>query len=152
MRRALTDNEIHEILQKGCYGHLGCIDGGQPLVIPITYVYDAHAIFSFSFEGGKIAAMRKNPAVCFQVEQLHGTDGWRSVMIWGTFEEVQGDERDGAYSLILERLWKESSRDHPLFLPFRHSAQTLEAAKNGTGVVLYRIGIAKQTGIMEQYE
>ncbi len=153
MIRALTDNETHELLEKECYGHLACCETTQqPYLVPITYVYDRNAIHSFSFTGTKIDIMRKNPHVCFQIEHLREPNEWRSAMVWGMFEELSGNDREEALSLILERLWKESNRDHPLFLPFRNSAATLEKEKDGTDVVLYRIVIEKQTGRLEQYE
>ncbi|OGJ61175.1 hypothetical protein A3C37_05355 [Candidatus Peribacteria bacterium RIFCSPHIGHO2_02_FULL_53_20] len=153
MIRALTDNEIHELLEKECYGHLACIEKPKrPYVVPITYVYHENALYSFSFQGTKIDIMRKNPHVCFQVERLREENQWRSAMVWGTFEELSGKERDAAMSRILERLWWESNRDHPIFLPFRNSAETLEKSKHEKNVVLYRILMEEKTGRLEQYE
>lgn len=151
--RELTDNEIHELLEKECYGHLGCCDSlERPYVVPVTYVYQENALYSFAFEGRKIDIMRRNPHVCFQIEHLRESSEWRSAMVWGTFEELKGEAREHALSLILERLWRESNRDHPLFLPFRNSAQTLERSKHDDQVVLYRIVIHQQTGRLEHYE
>jgi uncharacterized protein len=153
MMRDLTDNEIHELLEKECYGHLGYCDGPKkPYVMPITYVYFENAIYAFSFEGKKTQIMRKHPDVCFQIEHLKESNQWRSAMIWGRFEELSGEDREKALSLILERLWRESNRDHPLFLPFRNSAETLEKSKDEKNVVLYRIPIMGKTGRLEQYE
>ena len=104
------------------------------------------------FQGTKIDIMRKNPHVCFQVERLREENQWRSAMVWGTFEELSGKERDAAMSRILERLWWESNRDHPIFLPFRNSAETLEKSKHEKNVVLYRILMEEKTGRLEQYE
>ena len=120
--------------------------------MPIAYVYDGNAIYSFSFLGTKIDIMRKNPQVCFQAEHLRDDTEWRSAMVWGTFEELAGEEREMAMSLILERLWRESSRDHPFFLPFRNSAKTLEKSKDEKSVVLYRICIEEKKGRIEVYE
>jgi nitroimidazol reductase NimA-like FMN-containing flavoprotein (pyridoxamine 5'-phosphate oxidase superfamily) len=153
MIRDLTDGEMHELLEKECYGHLACCsDLAKPYLVPITYVYHENAIYSFSFIGTKIDIMRKNPHVCFQAERKHDTTDWRSVMVWGEFEELTGDDREHAFSLILDRLWQESNRDHPIFLPFRNSAETLRKARDEKSVVLYRIVMKEKTGRMEQYE
>lgn len=153
MQRALTDNEVHELLEKENYGHLACCDGPKrPYLVPITYVYHESALYSFSFTGEKIDIMRKNPHVCFQTERLREPDSWRSAMVWGTFEELSGKDREAAMALILERLWRESNRDHPLFLPFRSSVEMLKKSENEKNVILYRIVIEKKKGRMEQYE
>jgi uncharacterized protein len=153
MIRALTDNEIHELLEKESYGHLGYCEGPKkPYVMPITYVYHENALYAFSFEGKKTQVMRKHPDVCFQIEHLRDSTQWRSVMVWGRFEELKGEDREKGMSLILERLWKESNRDHPLFLPFRSSAELLEKTKDEESTVLYRIVMTEKTGRLEQYE
>lgn len=153
MIRDLTDLEIEQLLQKECYGHLGCCTEVQrPYVVPVTFAYEKHAIHCFSFEGKKVDMMRKQPHVCFQIEQHTTAESWKSVMIWGAFEELSGEARADALSLLLERLWSEANRDHPLYLPFRNSAKTLEAARKEENVVLYRINILEQSGRMETYE
>jgi len=32
--------------------------------------------------------MRKNPEVCFQLDVIENLASWRSVICWGTFEEL----------------------------------------------------------------
>jgi len=153
MIRDLTDNEIHALLDQQSYGHLGCLSPKNTIyIVPVTYVYKEHALYVFSFEGTKIDYMRTNPSVCFQTEKHMNAESWQSAIVWGQFEELTGEERTQAFDLLLERLWSESNRDHPLYFPFRNSRETLEAAKHEENVVLYRITIEKQTGRMEQYE
>ena len=48
--------------------------------------------------------MRKNPAVCFQVEELKNMANWKSVILRGSFEELKpGDERNQAIQALLRR-------------------------------------------------
>ena len=44
----------------------------QTYVVPVTYAYDGEAIYAHSLEGLKLALMRKNPHVCFEVEDVQG--------------------------------------------------------------------------------
>ena len=95
---------IEELLQRGIIGHLGCQDNGTPYVVPISYAYDGQYIYCHSSEGTKIRMMRKNPAVCFQVEELKNMANWKSVILRGSFEELKpGDERNQAIQALLRR-------------------------------------------------
>ncbi len=90
MRRNLEKEEGIQILTDNYIGHLGYISGGYPHVVPITYYYDAatHTITSYSSEGHKITAMRKNPAVSLCVDEISSVADWQSVLVHGTFEEL----------------------------------------------------------------
>lgn len=153
MVRDLTDLEIQQLLQKQCYGHLGCAtDAKHPYIYPVTYAFHNRSIVCFSFEGKKVDMMRTQSRVCFQVEELSNAESWKSAMVWGEFEELTGKERSAAFTLLLERLWQETNKDHPLYFPFRNSARALEAAKNEENIVLFRINIDEQSGRTEVYE
>lgn len=91
MRRSLNTEEITELLSKNYIGRLGYIANGTPYVIPITYFYDeeSKSIVSYSGEGHKIKAMRKNPMVSLEVDQIESIYDWKSVLIHGTYEELE---------------------------------------------------------------
>ena len=153
MIRELTNGEIDQLFGEKSYGHLGCcVHPANPYVVPLTYVYKKNQIYSFSFEGQKIDMLRKNPYPCFQVEKKATELKWLSAIAWGEYEELTGDERTEGFSLLIEKFWHEAVEDNPLYLPFRNSARTLEAAKKEENVVLFRINVNKKTGRMEQYE
>ena len=48
--------------------------------------------------------MRENPEVCFEVEQVDNLASWRSVIAWGTYEELHGSEAKKAMGLLVERV------------------------------------------------
>lgn len=154
MIETMSDKEMEELLTTRCYGHLGCLmDDGRPYVVPITYAYGYNCLFSFSFEGQKIDCMRSNPDVCVQVEQALEGDRWRSVIAWGEFEELtEEQERTNALTLLLNRLWNEGVKEHSIFVPFRNSEKSMEAALNDEGCVLFRVNIEEMTGRYEKYE
>ena len=154
MKRDLTPEEIEQLLVDSNYGHLGCIDGKEPYVVPITYVYDDDVIYSFAFEGRKIDVMRKNPHVCVQVDHvMPDTEQWKSAIAWGTFVELtKQDEIDEALDMLISRLYEEGVHKHNVFMPFRNSVETMERAIDEDDTVLYRINVSKKTGRYEQYE
>ena len=154
MKIDLSDSDIDAFLESQCYGHIGCsASSGKQYIVPITFVYHEGAIYSFSFEGRKIAMLRENPKACFQVEDLTVEKCWKSVIVWGDFEELKGDERSHAFQLLINRLWAEE--DHlgrSILMPFRESLEALKAAREEEGTVLYRINLTEKTGRFEQAE
>lgn len=92
MRRNLDQKEGIELLANNYIGHLGYISGSYPHVVPITYHYDkaTHTLTSYSSEGHKIDAMRKNPLVSLCVDEISSVADWQSVLVHGTFEELSG--------------------------------------------------------------
>lgn len=88
----MDQKEGIELLSNHYIGHLGYISGAYPHVIPITYYYDkaSNTITSYSSEGHKIEAMRKNPRVSLCVNEIHSVADWQSVLVYGSFEELTG--------------------------------------------------------------
>jgi len=104
MMGELTAAEIEQVLHAEVLGHLGCIADGWPYVVPISYVYEGGSIYSNCSEGMKLQAMRENPLVCFEVEQIRGMANWRTVIARGRFEELLHDERERAVDILAMRL------------------------------------------------
>ena len=92
MIQDLGTKEGRQLLCDNYIGHLAFIAGGWPHSIPITYYYsDAkNTIISYAAEGHKIKAMRKNPKVSFEVNEIDSVTTWRSVLVYGEFEELHG--------------------------------------------------------------
>lgn len=92
MRKNLKEKEIVELLTDKYIGHLGYISGSSPFVVPITYFYDeaTHTIISYSADGHKIDAMRKNKFVSLCVDEINSVADWQSVLVHGTYNELSG--------------------------------------------------------------
>ena len=97
----LSANEIEDLLHKQIVGRIGCHDEDIVYVVPISYAYDDDCVYCHSYEGKKLDIMRKNPKVCFQVDEMGDMANWRSVMAWGKFEELSNDEEKAKALLIL---------------------------------------------------
>jgi nitroimidazol reductase NimA-like FMN-containing flavoprotein (pyridoxamine 5'-phosphate oxidase superfamily) len=104
MMGELTTAEIDQVLRAEVLGRIGCIVDGWPYVVPINYVYENRTVYGNSFEGMKLRAMRNDPRVCFEVEQIRGMANWRTVVIRGRFEELIHDERERAIDIIAMRI------------------------------------------------
>lgn len=88
----LSHTEIVRILQEQTLGRLGCIAESEPYVVPVNFYFDGTDIFIHSLPGRKLDALRKNPKGCLQVDEIHDPFNWRSVLVFGNYEEIT-DER-----------------------------------------------------------
>jgi hypothetical protein len=80
------------MLSKNYIGRLAFISNGNPHVLPITYYYNQaeNTITSYSQVGHKIRAMRKNPQVSLEVDEIESVNNWKSVLAHGVYEELSG--------------------------------------------------------------
>lgn len=85
-------------------GRLACHAAGKTYVVPVTYVFDRGAIYGHTNPGLKVEMLRSNPAVCFEVDHLDNMANWRSVVAWGTFEELTGSAKTEALDILFQHL------------------------------------------------
>lgn len=83
----LTPEEIKSVLEGSHQGHLGCIQENVPYVYPMVYAYANNVLYGQTKLGTKTEIIRHNSYCCFQVQKTTNTS-WESVMVWGTFEEL----------------------------------------------------------------
>lgn len=88
----LEKNEIEELLGSQIIGRIGCNADRKTYIVPISYAYDGEYIYCHTMEGMKVAMMRTNPYVCFEVDVLENLGNWKSVITWGEFEEITEHE------------------------------------------------------------
>jgi uncharacterized protein len=123
--------EMHELLQRESFGHLGCARDGRPYVLPMNYAYDGKELYFFTTEGMKTQFIEANPHVCLQVEELTDPTHWRSVMVTGKAEQLtKPEETQRAMKLITER--------NPSLTPAISSTE-LDALGRAVDIALYRI-------------
>jgi uncharacterized protein len=101
----LSEQQVEQLLHEKAVGRIGCCADNMPYVVPISYAYDGTFIYGHTREGMKISMMRKNPVVCFEVDELKDFANWRSVITWGRFEELKEQpEREEALKNLVERM------------------------------------------------
>lgn len=123
--------EMHALLQRESFGHLGCARDGRPYVLPMQYAYDGKELYFFTTEGMKTQFIEANPQVCLQVEEITDSTHWRSVMVIGKAEQLtNAEEMQRAMKLITER--------NPSLAP-AISATELDALGRAVDIALYRI-------------
>jgi len=134
LRRA----EITTVLREGTIGRIGTSAAGRTYVVPVTYVYDGDSVYGHSTVGQKIAMMRKNPSVCFQVDEIDDMANWRCVIAQGTYEELHGDMAAAAAKLIRARIGA-----------LTKSETAGPAGRGGRTHVSYRIRLREKSGRYE---
>jgi len=123
--------EMHALLQRESFGHLGCARGRWPYVVPMHYAYDGKELYFFTTQGMKTQFIDTNPQVCLQVEEITDSTHWRSVMVVGKAEQITGNEEmQKAMKLITER--------NPSLTPAISSTE-LDALGRAVDIALYRI-------------
>jgi nitroimidazol reductase NimA-like FMN-containing flavoprotein (pyridoxamine 5'-phosphate oxidase superfamily) len=135
-----------KVLANQYTGHLAFISGKSPYVVPITYFHDVaeKCILSYSAIGHKIEAMRKYNEVALQVEDINSIQKWRSVLIHGHFEELNGSTAKKYLHKFAEGVQETINRtkgDKPRFIQDFSSR-----LQRGKLPIVYRIHITDITG------
>ncbi|HXX70234.1 MAG TPA: pyridoxamine 5'-phosphate oxidase family protein [Polyangiaceae bacterium] len=100
----LARDEVDRFLDEQTVGRIGCHDAGLTYVVPVIYARQADALYVMTTEGQKVHMMRKNPSVCFEVDEYEAATGsWRSVIVQGRYEELDGDGKALALSILAQR-------------------------------------------------
>lgn len=146
MIRDLKLTDCLELLENNYLGHLGFITGKSPYILPITYFHNTEekCILSYSTNGHKIDAMRKYDQVCFQVEEMQSIQQWRSVLVHGRFEELEGSTAKKYIHTFAEGVQETISRmtgEQPKFIQDFSSRLRKE-----TPPIVYRIHITDISG------
>jgi nitroimidazol reductase NimA-like FMN-containing flavoprotein (pyridoxamine 5'-phosphate oxidase superfamily) len=118
MIRNLNKKECLQIIQNNYIGHLAYLSEKMPFVVPITYYFNKsdNNIICYSSQGRKIKAMRKNKYISLSVDEIVSVNQWRTVLIEGVFEELEGPDAKyylhefakGVKKIMLEKEQKEA--------------------------------------------
>jgi nitroimidazol reductase NimA-like FMN-containing flavoprotein (pyridoxamine 5'-phosphate oxidase superfamily) len=143
----LTSDQCIHVIRSKVLGRIGCYGRKKVYITPTSFVYDNGFIYAHAKEGAKISAMRKNPNVCFQVDDIDNLSNWRSIVLWGKFEEVTDHRKQLAAIKILEdRLMPLTISEavRPIQIP---DAKIVERELKA---VIYRISVDEITGRFEK--
>lgn len=142
----LKPEQIDELLREQIIGRIACTYNGFVYIVPISYAYDGQSIYVHSLEGRKLDIMRQNPKVCFETDNIQDMTNWRSAIVWGTFKELAGEERNKALEILLNRpLPPSSSATTHLGSSWPFYDEELKEI----GGVVFKIDITEKTGRYE---
>ncbi len=139
MIKNLSQDKSRELLSKSRLAHLGCIADGEPYVVPVNYAFDGESALIHSLPGRKITAMRSNPRVCLQVDEIEDELRWKSVIAFGTYEEIRNPE---------ERSWA-MNRLLACFPQLTPVESVIADDAGAPAPIIFRIRIDKMTGLCD---
>jgi nitroimidazol reductase NimA-like FMN-containing flavoprotein (pyridoxamine 5'-phosphate oxidase superfamily) len=146
----LNPQEIEDLISHQLVGRLGCHADHVTYIVPVSYAYDGVYIYGRTFEGKKVDMMRKNPRVCFQIDNFTDMANWQSVIAWGVFEEISAPaERKKALQVLVDRVLPlVSSQTQHLTPQWPFPASDV----NSIDGIVYRIRLFEKTGRFEKAE
>jgi nitroimidazol reductase NimA-like FMN-containing flavoprotein (pyridoxamine 5'-phosphate oxidase superfamily) len=107
-------------------------------VVPVSYIFRDDRIYIHSLLGRKITAMRANPLVCLQVDEIRDESQWRSAIAFGDYQEVlDGSERDRALRELLNRF------------PHLTPVESVPVHDGGSSVIVFSIQVKRLSGVGE---
>jgi nitroimidazol reductase NimA-like FMN-containing flavoprotein (pyridoxamine 5'-phosphate oxidase superfamily) len=148
MTGQLTPTEMENLLHSQLIGRLACTDGDEPYIVPMAYAYTGTHLVGQTSPGLKLRILRQHPKVCFEVDQLIDLRNWKSVIVYGTFQETPEASMPQARQWLFNRIY-------PLSTPaqlhgYGHSVETQTADDTRLKPVLFSIDIDRMTGRYER--
>ncbi len=104
----ISDQECKELLGRVALGRLACSLNNKPYVVPACFAYEPDCLYIFSTVGKKIDWMRQNPKVCLQADEIRNRSNWTSVVVDGTYVELQEPQYTAEKERAKERLAESS--------------------------------------------
>ncbi|MEI3797112.1 hypothetical protein SAMN05660461_1033 [Chitinophaga ginsengisegetis] len=146
----LNLDQIDQVLAKNVTGRIGCTDGQKVYIVPVSYAFNNAYLVIHSREGMKIDMMRQHPHVCFQVDEITDMANWRSVVLWGDYEEITDPkERFYAMKFLVSRLAHLQVSETAGVSDMHEEIATERMPENIIRPIVYRIRITEKTGRFE---
>lgn len=146
----LPVSKIDLVLKENILGRIGCSYQGKTYIVPTNYVYDGKNIICHSLTGMKIDMMRKNPSVCFEVEDMKSMTEWKTVILQGQFQELTDEtDRYKAMKLLVDKMLRLKISESAV-LPERAEKRMHPRSPGALKPVIYRIIVTEKTGRFEK--
>jgi nitroimidazol reductase NimA-like FMN-containing flavoprotein (pyridoxamine 5'-phosphate oxidase superfamily) len=139
--QSMTRKASNELLARAKVGRLACAHEGQPYITPMSFIYEADCLYSFSTVGQKIAWMRANPLVCVETEELVDRQNWATVIVFGRYEELPKTPSDSNRTLAYDLLQR-----RPMWWEPGYAKTVIDGKERPLEGVYFRIHVSKITG------
>ena len=147
----LSPSKIEKLLRSEAIGRLGCQRDGKVYVVPLNYGYDGKYLYAHSKDGLKVEIMRENPDVCFEVDRWNEDGSWKSVIVWGTFEELKTiKSQRAAMKVFAEQMTRVIP--HHKTMPSHGFVRGSKSVSDPFKSVVFRVEITQRTGRYEDID
>jgi nitroimidazol reductase NimA-like FMN-containing flavoprotein (pyridoxamine 5'-phosphate oxidase superfamily) len=135
--------EMSVNLLKGTHlGRVACVRGSQPYVTPFSFAHHGSSLYSFANVGKRIEWMRANPLVCVEVEDIVTRSEWRTVVIFGQYQELPDTPQFGEARVLAHNLLSATaSWWEPSFAKFLN-----RGTEHASEPIYFRISIDEMSG------
>jgi nitroimidazol reductase NimA-like FMN-containing flavoprotein (pyridoxamine 5'-phosphate oxidase superfamily) len=99
----LSQDECDRVLDQADTAYVACLADGEPYVTPMSFVLIDGAVCFRTGEGKRSRALATDPRVCIVADITTDDGGWRSVIIWGEAELVDGDREADVIAALLHK-------------------------------------------------
>lgn len=137
--KEMSDYDIRDMIQHSQIGRLSYVLDNRPYIVPLGFRFSGGALYSFTTDGQKTEAMRKNDAVCILFDKIVSKTQWRSVVVNGHYREITRDEEKAA---IVNMLSNEPTWWEPAYT----KTITSGGEQRKLEPVFFRVDIASTTG------
>ena len=116
--------------------------------MPISYAFDGKYLYCHSREGLKIKLMRKNQNVCVEVDAIDNMMNWRSVILWGIYQELKSEpSRRNGMKILMNKFMPLMTSES---LGHMDAAQSPEIVEKHQQAIVFRIKVEDKTGMYEK--
>lgn len=107
--RQMSEYDIRDMIQHTHLGRLAYVLDSHPFIVPLSFRFSGGSLYSFTTDGQKTEAMRKNDAVCILFDRIDSRTKWRTVVLTGHYREIElEDEKNSIVALMAsEPTWWE---------------------------------------------
>lgn len=147
----LSPNQIDQVLQMQTYGRIAGQVNNKVYVVPVSYCYDGKYLYAHSREGLKIDMLRQNQSTCFQVDIVDSLSSWRSVIVWGAYEELKTSQGQTKAKTILDSRFAPLYTSQSISRP-SENINPPQSVEKKMKAVYFRIRIKEKTGRFERPE
>jgi len=132
MSLEMTSEEIEQFLSCARVGRLGVIAHDKPYVVPVGFGYSKGKVFFHTCTKGlKMEVLKKNPSVCFEVDEaLSDVTMFKSAIILGTAEIISEEKKMIPYlQKLIDKYRLPLSFDEYMAKPERNKEEELKAVR-----------------------
>ena len=132
-----VQKEIHELLHKVGYGHLGCIHEGKPYVMPMNYYLEEEDIYLFTTIGMKIHDLDANPKFVCRLKRCASASLAQRDREWSSFRLTEQEDIDRVMHCVKER--------NPMLSPAINRTW-IDTQGRSEVIAIYRIDASEMSG------
>jgi len=128
----MTQKEIDQFLTCARVGRIGISLEDRAYIVPVGYAYaDGKIFFHTCNKGLKMDGIRKNPNVCFEVDEtLSDTSMFKSVIVFGKAEIIDDKEKMIPYlQKLIDKYRVPENFDKYMSKPGRNREKEMEAVR-----------------------